>query len=194
MQPFSTDLSFAKSCDQQDPLATYRDRFHFPLKDEKPVIYFCGNSLGLQGKAVQAAVQTELDSWRELAIDGFRRGPHPWLYYQEYLTPAMARIVGAEPHEVTIMNTLTVNLHLLLLSFYRPTATRNLILMEKGAFPSDQYAVETLVRHFGLSPDAVIVEVEPAEGEFCIQPDALLEKIHELGDRLALVLSGGLQY
>jgi kynureninase len=194
MQPFSTDLSFAKSCDQQDPLATYRDRFHFPLKDEKPVIYFCGNSLGLQGKAVQAAVQTELDSWRDLAIDGFRRGPHPWLYYQEYLTPAMARIVGAEPHEVTIMNTLTVNLHLLLLSFYRPTATRNLILMEKGAFPSDQYAVETLVRHYGLSPDAIIVEVEPAEGEFCIQPDALLEKIHELGDRLAMVMIGGIQY
>lgn len=194
MNRFSTDISFAIEADKNDPLASYREQFHFPVKNGKPVIYFCGNSLGLQGKNVQEAVQTELDSWRELAIDGFRSGAHPWLYYQEYLTPAMAKIVGAAPHEVTIMNTLTVNLHLLLLSFYRPTAERKFILMEKGAFPSDQYAMETLVRHYGLNPDEVIVEIGPMEGEFCIREEELLRKINELGDRLAMVMIGGVQY
>lgn len=194
MNQFSTDISFAIEADKNDPLASFREQFHFPVKNGKPVIYFCGNSLGLQGKNVQAAVQTELDSWRELAIDGFRSGAHPWLYYQEYLTPAMAKIVGAAPHEVTIMNTLTVNLHLLLLSFYRPTAERKFILMEKGAFPSDQYAMETLVRHYGLNPDEVIVEIGPMEGEFCIREEELLKKINELGDRLAMVMIGGVQY
>lgn len=194
MNQFSTDISFAIEADKNDPLASFREQFHFPVKNGKPVIYFCGNSLGLQGKNVQAAVQTELDSWRELAIDGFRSGAHPWLYYQEYLTPAMAKIVGAAPHEVTIMNTLTVNLHLLLLSFYRPTAERKFILMEKGAFPSDQYAMETLVRHYGLNPDDVIVEIGPMEGEFCIREEELLRKINELGDRLAMVMIGGVQY
>lgn len=194
MNQFSTDISFAIEADKNDPLASFREQFHFPVKNGKPVIYFCGNSLGLQGKNVQAAVQTELDSWRELAIDGFRNGAHPWLYYQEYLTPAMAKIVGAAPHEVTIMNTLTVNLHLLLLSFYRPTAERKFILMEKGAFPSDQYAMETLVRHYGLNPDEVIVEIGPMEGEFCIREEELLKKINELGDRLAMVMIGGVQY
>jgi len=194
MNQFSTDISFAIEADKNDLLASFRGQFHFPVKNGKPVIYFCGNSLGLQGKNVQAAVQTELDSWRELAIDGFRSGAHPWLYYQEYLTPAMAKIVGAAPHEVTIMNTLTVNLHLLLLSFYRPTAERKFILMEKGAFPSDQYAMETLVRHYGLNPDDVIVEIGPMEGEFCIREEELLRKINELGDRLAMVMLGGVQY
>lgn len=194
MNQFSTDISFAIEADKNDPLASFREQFHFPVKNGKPVIYFCGNSLGLQGKNVQKAVQTELDSWRELAIDGFRSGAHPWLYYQEYLTPAMAKIVGAAPHEVTIMNTLTVNLHLLLLSFYRPTAERKFILMEKGAFPSDQYAMETLVRHYGLNPDEVIVEIGPMEGEFCIREEELLKKINELGDRLAMVMIGGVQY
>lgn len=194
MSEYSTDISYAIAADQRDPLAAYKDQFHFPVKNGKPVIYFCGNSLGLQGKQVQNAVQTELDAWRDLAIEGFRSGQHPWLYYQEYLSPGMARIVGAAPHEVTIMNTLTVNLHLLLLSFYHPTSERNLILMEKGAFPSDQYAVETLVRHYGLNPDEVIVEIGPAEGEFCISEESILQKIDSLGNRLAMVMLGGIQY
>lgn len=194
MSNYSTDLSYAIEADRLDPLASYKNQFHFPEKNGQPVIYFCGNSLGLQGKQVQSAFQTELDAWRELAIEGFRSGPNPWLYYQEYLTPGMAKIVGAAAHEVTIMNTLTVNLHLLLLSFYHPTAERNLILMEKGAFPSDQYAVETLVRHYGLNPDEIIVEIGPAEGEFCISEEAILQKIDSLGNRLAMVMLGGIQY
>lgn len=194
MTPYSLSPSFAAEADRQDPLAKYRDRFFFPEKNGKPVIYFCGNSLGLQGKDVPNAIQTELKSWENHAIGGFQQGEHPWLYYQEYLTPSMAKVVGALPHEVTVMNTLTVNLHLMLLSFYRPTANRKLILMEKGAFPSDQYAMETLVKHYALNPDEVIVEIAPTLGNFCITTEAITQTIQQLGDQLALVMLGGIQY
>lgn len=194
MTTYSLSSSFAAEADRQDPLASYRDTFFFPEKNGKPVIYFCGNSLGLQGKNVLAAMQTELNSWRDYAIGGFQQGEHPWLYYQEYLSPSMAKVVGALPHEVTVMNTLTVNLHLMLLSFYRPTEKRKIILMEKGAFPSDQYAMETLVKHYGLNPDEVIVEIAPAPGNFCITTNEITQAIHQLGDQLALVMLGGIQY
>lgn len=191
---YNLSPTFAKEADQKDPLAKYRDKFYFPEKNGKSVIYFCGNSLGLQGKDVPAAMQTELNSWRDYAIGGFQQGTHPWLYYQEYLAPPMAKIVGALPHEVTVMNTLTVNLHLMLLSFYQPTATRKLILMEKGAFPSDQYAMETFVKHYGLNPDEVIIEIAPSEGNFCISTDEITNTIQQLGDQLAMVMLGGIQY
>jgi len=194
MTPYTLSPSFAAEADQQDPLASYRDKFYFPEKNGKPVIYFCGNSLGLQGKDVPEAMQTELNSWRDYAIGGFQQGANPWLYYQEYLAPSMAKVVGALPHEVTVMNTLTVNLHLMLLSFYRPTEKRKLILMEKGAFPSDQYALETLVKHYGLNPDEVIVEIAPTPGNFCITTEEITHTIQQLGDQLAMVMLGGIQY
>ena len=194
MTPYTLSPTFAEEADRQDPLTKYRNKFYFPEKNGKPVIYFCGNSLGLQGKDVPEAMQTELNSWRDYAIGGFQHGANPWLYYQEYLAPSMAKVVGALPHEVTVMNTLTVNLHLMLLSFYRPTDSRKLILMEKGAFPSDQYALETLVKHHGLNPDEVIVEISPAPSNFCITTEEITHTINQLGDQLAMVMLGGIQY
>ena len=156
---FDTTLATAKLLDAQDELAAFKQQFHFPKHGDKDVIYFCGNSLGLQPTNVEAAVLQELADWKNLAISGFSKAKNPWLLYQEYLKPSLAKIVGAKEDEVTVMNTLTVNLHLLMLSFYKPTKQRFKIIMEAGAFPSDQYAVETLVRHFGLNPDETIAVV-----------------------------------
>ena len=191
---FSTNKDFALESDASDELSHYKEQFHFPQKDGKDVIYFCGNSLGLQPIQVEAAIQTELKSWRELAVGGYFGGTNPWLYYHDALRSSLSKIVGCLEDEVTVMNTLTVNLHLLLLSFYHPTKDRFKILMEAGAFPSDQYALETIVRHYGLDPSTTIVEIAPREGEKTLQTQDILDEIANQGENLALILFGGINY
>lgn len=192
--PFEPTLSFAASLDEVDKLASFKTQFHFPKHNNEEVIYFCGNSLGLQPKGVEAAIQTELDAWRNLGVEGYFTGTNPWLYYQDYVAESLAKITGAKTHEVTVMNTLTVNLHLLMLSFYRPTSQRYKIIMEAGAFPSDQYAIETLVKHFGLNPSEAIIEVSPRENEKLIREEDILNAIQLNGASLAMVLFGGINY
>ena len=191
---FNTSSDFAKQADAADELAYFKQQFHFPKHHGKDVIYFCGNSLGLQPVNVEAAVQTELKSWRDEAVGGYFGGTNPWLYYQDYLKTSLSKIVGCKEDEVTAMNTLTVNLHLLLLSFYRPTHERFKILMEAGAFPSDQYAVETLVKHLGFDPATAIVEIAPKPGEKILHTKDIVETIEKLGNSLAVVLFGGINY
>lgn len=194
MFAFTTDLSYAQKADAADILAEFKKEFHFPAKDGRNVIYFCGNSLGLQPRAVQSAIETELNTWRELAIGGYFNGTNPWLFYHQYCTPALAKMMGAKEGEITVMNALTVNLHLLMLSFYKPTATRYKVIMEAGAFPSDQYAVETLVKHFGLNPDEAIIEIAPRPHEKTLRTEDILSTIQSTGDALAMVLFGGINY
>lgn len=191
---FDTSISTAKQLDDADILAPLKEQFHFPKHEEKNVIYFCGNSLGLQPKNVEAAVLQELNDWKNLAISGFVKAKNPWLTYQEYLKPSLAKIIGAKADEVTVMNTLTVNLHLLMLSFYKPTKQRFKIMMEAGAFPSDQYAVETLVKHFGLNPDETIIEIAPREGEKLLRNEDIISAIATHGESLAVVMFGGINY
>ena len=186
--------SFAETMDANDPLARFKSQFHFPKHGGNDVIYFCGNSLGLQPKNVAAAIETELTTWRELAIGGYFGGTNPWLHYQEYTRATLAGMMGAKDNEITVMNALTVNLHLLMLSFYKPTATRFKIIMEAGAFPSDQYAVETLVKHFNLDPETAIIEIKPEAGKKTIENSALVTAIEAAGDSLAMVLFGGINY
>jgi kynureninase len=186
--------SFAETMDANDPLARFKSQFHFPKHDGNDVIYFCGNSLGLQPKNVAAAIETELTTWRELAIGGYFGGTNPWLHYQEYTRATLANMMGAKEHEITVMNALTVNLHLLMLSFYKPTATRFKIIMEAGAFPSDQYAVETLVKHFNLDPETAIIEIKPEAGKKTIENSAIVTAIEAAGESLAMVLFGGINY
>jgi kynureninase len=193
-QPFEASLDFARSLDKADTLASYRSQFHFPQHEGKDAIYFCGNSLGLQPKNLAAAMQTELNTWQQLAVGGYFNGPNPWLYYQDYMKPGMAKIVGAKDDEVTLMNTLTLNLHLLMLSFYRPGKQRYKIMMEAGAFPSDQYAVETMVKHHGFDPADAIIEVAPKPGEKILHTTDIINAIETHGDALALVLFGGMNY
>jgi len=168
--------------------------FHFPQHQNQPAIYFCGNSLGLQPKSVASAIETELNTWKELAVGGYFNGPNPWLNYQEYLKPSLAKLVGAKEMEVSAMNALTVNLHLLMLSFYKPTNDRFKIIMEAGAFPSDQYAVETLVKHFGLNPAEAIIEIAPIEDKKTLSTNQIIEAINQAGSSLAMVLFGGINY
>ena len=185
----------AATLDATDPLASFRHEFHLPPgPDGQPCAYFCGNSLGLLPKAARAAVEREFQSWEARGVEGHFLGPSPWLRYHETLAAATARLVGARPLEVVVMNTLTVNLHLLLATFYRPTATRYKVLMEGGAFPSDQYALESQARLHGLNPDDVIVELVPRPGEHTLRTDDIEARIAELGDSLATVIIGGVNY
>ena len=191
---YSASQSFAASMDANDPLAHFKTQFHFPKHDDSDVIYFCGNSLGLQPKIAAAAIDTELASWRDLAIGGYFGGTNPWLNYQEYTRAALGNMMGAKEHEITVMNALTVNLHLLMLSFYKPTSTRFKIIMEAGAFPSDQYAVETMVKHFNLDPETAIIEIKPEAGKKTLENSAIVSAIEAAGDSLAMVLFGGINY
>jgi kynureninase len=158
------------------------------------VLYFCGNSLGLQPKTVRPAILAELDHWAEHGVEGHFRGDLPWMHYHKFLTQQTARLVGALPHEVVVMNTLTVNLHLMLVSFYRPTQQRYKIVMEAGAFPSDQYAMETQARWHGFDPAEAIVEIAPRPGEDTLRTEDIIETIEREGDRVALVIFGGVNY
>jgi kynureninase len=193
-QPFTNELSFAQQMDKEDPLAKYKKAFYFPQHNNEDVIYFCGNSLGLQPKSVRDAIEVELNSWKELAIGGYMKGTNPWLYYQQYLNKPLSHIMGCLEEEVTVMNALTVNLHLFLLSFYKPQGKKNKIIMEAGAFPSDQYAVETIVKHYGLAPDQIIIELVPQPGEKILNTKDIVTAIKTTGEELALVLLGGINY
>ncbi|KAF0240361.1 MAG: kynureninase [Sediminibacterium sp.] len=191
---FKTVIDFAIELDNQDPIKHYKTQFHFPQHQGKDAIYFCGNSLGLQPKNTEDAFITELRTWKELAVGGYFNGKNPWLYYQDYTKKTLAAIVGAKEDEVTVMNALTVNLHLLMLSFYKPTKKRFKIMMEAGAFPSDQYAVETLVKHFGFDPNEAIIEISPKQGEKILHTNDILAAIDSAGDTLAMVMFGGINY
>jgi kynureninase len=191
---FKNTLEFAQSLDAQDNLRSYRDEFIFPKINGKEVIYFTGNSLGLQPKRTKGFVDEVMKDWAELAVEGHFYAKKPWWDYHERLAEPLAKVVGALPEEVSVMNTLTVNLHLLMVSFYRPTSTRFKILCEEKAFPSDQYMFQSQVRFHGLDPDETIVEIKKREGENHWRTEDILEKIEELGGELALVLIGGVNY
>lgn len=191
---YENSLAFAQKLDAQDALREYRSQFIFPQHDAQDVLYCCGNSLGLQPKAVRQALLAELDQWAEHGVEGHFRGEMPWMYYHKFLTEPSARLVGALPHEVVVMNTLTVNLHLLMVTFYRPTPTRFKIVMEAGAFPSDQYAMESQVRAHGFDPETAIIEVAPRPGEDILRTEDILAVIEQEGDSIATVMFSGVNY
>jgi kynureninase len=186
--------AFAQKMDQEDSLRSYRGHFLFPKINGVEAIYFCGNSLGLQPKSVTNYLTKELGNWGEMAVDGHFDGEDAWLYVREKSKPALAEILGAQTHEVVAMNNLTVNLHLLMVSFYRPTKDRYKIIIEAGAFPSDQYMLESQVKWHGLNPEEVIVELKPRKGEHTLRTEDILAEIQRQGDSLAMVNMAGLQY
>jgi len=191
---FENTPEFAKLLDSQDPLHAYSDQFIFPKVKDKKVIYFTGNSLGLQPKRTKKYIDEVINDWANLAVEGHFYAEKPWWDYHERLTKPLSRIVGAKPSEVTVMNTLTVNLHLLMVSFYRPTAKRYKIICEAKAFPSDQYMFQSQVQFHGYEASDAIVEIQRREGEHNIRLEDILSKIKEVGDELALVLIGGVNY
>lgn len=192
---FETGLSFAQRLDAEDPLAAFRGRFHIPKKaDGTDTLYFCGNSLGLQPRIAADYVDAELEKWKDLGVKGHFEGEIPWMPYHEFLAQDMASLVGGKPGEVVSMNSLTVNLHLMMVSFYRPDQQRYKILIEDQAFPSDRYAVESQVRFHGLDPEQAIIRVSPRAGEACIRDDDLRARIEQDGDAIALILLPGVQY
>jgi kynureninase len=181
--------------DTKDSLSTFRSKFHIPKKaDGSDVIYFAGNSLGLQPKNVREYVEQELLDWEKLGVEGHNSAKHPWLPYHEFLTEKTARLVGAKPLEVVNMNTLTVNLHLMLVSFYRPVKQRHKILIEGHAFPSDHYAVQSQIKFHGFNPEESLLEIFPREGENYIRTDDILELIEKEGESIALVMLAGVNY
>ncbi len=187
------DLQYAKQQDEQDELKDFRDLFHIPIHEGKEAIYFCGNSLGLQPKSVEEYIQTELKNWREKAIDKFFEGENPWLSYHRLFNHE-AELVGAKPSEVVLMNALTVNLHLMMVSFYRPEDKRFKIMMEAGAFPSDQYAVESQLKFHGYSYEEGLIELKPRKGEHTLRTADIIHAIETHEDEIALVLLPGIQY
>jgi kynureninase len=191
---FENNLVFARTLDQQDPLREMRNEYLFPEQDGKPFIYLCGNSLGLQPKVAKEVLQVQLDNWQHRAVEGWFDGESPWMFYHKDLKKLMAPIVGAKIEEVCPMNTLTVNLHLLLVSFYQPKAKRFKIIMEAGAFPSDQYAIESQVRFHGYDPKEAIIEVKPLEGAYTLNTSEIVKAIADHADEVALVLFGGINY
>jgi kynureninase len=193
MIPFENSLAFAQTMDANDPLKDFRNQFHFPTFHEKPIRYFTGNSLGLQPKKAAQYIHEELEAWAKYGVEGHFLAKRPWYAYHENLTEYTAEVVGAKPIEVVVTHSLTTNLHLLMVSFFRPSGKRNKILCEAKAFPSDQYALESQIKFHGLSMEH-LVEVSPREGEQLIREEDILDKIHELGDELALVMIGGVNY
>lgn len=191
---FENTIAFANHLDEQDSLKNFRNQFYIPLINGKESIYFTGNSLGLQPKATQDYVLNELEDWASFGVEGHFHARKPWMPYHEMFAAPLAKLVGALPEEVVAMNQLTVNLHLLMVSFYRPTKQRYKIICEAKAFPSDQYAIESQVRHHGLNPDDAIIEVAPKEGEYAIHTADILAAIEQHGNETALVLFGGVNY
>jgi kynureninase len=192
---FSVDEGFACKMDVQDPLRDFRDSFYLPLgKDARPVIYFAGNSLGLMPKAARDVVDQELDNWARFGVDAHHAADTPWYSYHEALREPTARLVGAKPIEVVCMNSLTVNLHLMMATFYRPTKLRFKILMEEPAFPSDTYAIKTQISYNGLSPKDALMLAHPRKGEFTIRTEDIVNLIEKNADQLAVVMVGGVNF
>jgi kynureninase len=191
----SLERSFAEQQDRADPLARMRSEFRIPTHaDGTEQVYLCGHSLGLQPKAVAGFVQEELDSWARRAVDGHFESQRPWLTYHERFAPSLARLVGAQPLEVVAMNTLTVNLHLMLATFYRPTRERSKILIEKNAFSSDRYAVASQVRLHGFDPQTAMLEIGPRAGEEAVRTEDVLALIEREGAQIATVMLPSVQY
>ncbi|WP_234737040.1 kynureninase [Tellurirhabdus bombi] len=197
---YENSLHFARQLDKNDPLRRFRDQFHIPERDGQPLIYFCGNSLGLQPKAVQGVLAQELAVWQQHGVEGWfdrmdtSEGDQSWYTMHKRCKEPLAQIVGAEPSEVCPMNNLTINMHLMLTSFYQPTAQRTKILTIGGDFPSDQYALETHIKARGYNPDEVLIEVFPRSGNYTWHLDDILAAIEEHRDSLALVMMSGLHY
>ncbi|TBO37027.1 kynureninase [Pedobacter kyonggii] len=191
---FENNLLFAQAQDETDQLRNFRSQFLFPNHNGNDFIYLCGNSLGLQPKVASEVLKGQLNNWANYAVEGWFDGNEPWMFYHKALKKLMAPIVGALPSEVCPMNTLTVNLHLLMVSFYQPKGKRFKIIMEGGAFPSDQYAIESQVRFHGFDPKEAIIEVFPNEGEEILHTEDIVAKIKENTDEIALVLFGGINY
>lgn len=191
---FENTASFADQLDQEDELKDFRDQFYIPIINGRESIYLTGNSLGLQPKATQHAVVNELEDWANFGVEGHFHARQPWFSYHEMFPQYLSAIVGALPEEIVVMNQLTVNLHLLMTSFYRPTEDRYKIICEAKAFPSDQYALESQARLHGLDPEEAIVEVAPREGEHTIRKEDILSAIATHGNSIALVLFGGVNY
>jgi kynureninase len=192
---YEPTLAFAKAQDRQDPLNRFREKFHIP-KDANgnDIVYLCGNSLGLQPKNTQKYIQEELNDWAKFGVEGHTEAKHPWMPYHEFLTNSMAKIVGAKPSEVVMMNTLTTNLHLLMVSFYRPTKTKYKILIESDAFPSDKYAVESQLDFHGFDPKEGLILWKPRKGEELCRFEDFEEIMKNQGDEIALILIGTTNY
>ena len=191
----SAHLDFATKLDATDSLARFRHEFTFPQSPAgKPSLYFAGNSLGLQPKKARSYILEELEDWDRLGVEGHLHARHPWLPYHEFVTEPAARVVGAKPEEVVVMNTLSVNLHLLMVSFYRPTRERSRILIEAGAFPSDRYGVASQVRFHGFDPHTSVLEIAPRKGEDTIREEDLLELIEREGHSISVIWLGNSNY
>src|SRR6266705_4035144 len=192
---FSTDEDFARQLDREDSLRQFRKKFHLPVgKDGKPLIYFAGNSLGLMPKSARQIVEQELGDWAKLGVDAHLDGATPWYSYHETLREPIARLVGAKPNEVVCMNSLTVNLHLMMATFYRSTKSRFKILMEEPAFPSDTYAIKTQIVHHGFDPNEALVLARPRKGEFTVRQEDIEAALDKHGDEIAVVLIAGVNF
>jgi len=191
---YQSSLAFAIEQDSNDPLKDFRNRFLIPQHHGKDAIYLCGNSLGLQPVSAEQHIADQLSTWKNLAVEGWFQGNDPWLSYHKQLSSSISKIVGALENEVTVMNSLTVNLHLLMVSFYKPTIKRFKIIMEGGAFPSDQYAMESQVRFHGFDPKEAVIEIFAREGELTLRTEDIIQKINEHADELTLVMFAGINY
>lgn len=191
---YKNDLDFALKMDAQDELRGFREQFNFPSFTDKRVLYFTGNSLGLQPKKAHEHVKVEMDDWAKWGVEGHFHGRNPWFSYHELLTDKMAEVVGANSNEVVVMGSLSTNIHLLMVSFYQPKGKRTKILCEAKAFPSDQYILETQLKFHGLNPEEHLIEVSPREGEELIREEDIYQAIQEAGDELALIMIGGVNY
>ncbi|MFI1771670.1 kynureninase [Thalassobellus citreus] len=195
MHNYKQGLDYAKEQDRNDALSSYRNQFHIPKdKHGNDLIYMTGNSLGLQPKTTKAYVNQELEDWANLGVEGHLEAKNPWLPYHEFLTESMAKVVGAKPIEVVVMNTLTANLHFMMVSFYKPTKTRYKILIESDAFPSDKYAVESQLRHHGFDDKEGVILWEPRKGDELLNYDDLETILEAQGDEIALIMIGGVNY
>ena len=188
---YESSISFAQEADQRDPLKKFRNQFHIPQGKAKDLIYFAGNSLGLMPIMSRSSVSKELEVWEKMGVLGQHKR---WVDYHKHLTESTATIVGAKPKEVVVMNALTINLHLLMISFYQPTPKKNKIIIEHGAFPSDQYAVESQIRLHGYNPKDTLIEIRPREGEICLRTKDIIDTINQHGDSVATVLIGSVNY
>ena len=192
---FQPGEDFAIAMDELDPLRSYRDRFLFPKNsDGVDCVYLCGHSLGLQPKTVAEYIEQELKDWAQLGVEGHFRATNPWMPYHRLLAEQTAALVGAKPLEVVVMNSLTINLHLMMVSFYRPTPSRHKIVVERGAFPSDQYAVKSQIHFHGFDPASSLIELTPLPGESCLRDEEIEALIEHSGNEIALILLGGVNY
>ena len=192
---FSADEDFARQLDAEDLLRHFREKFHLPLgPDGGPLIYFAGNSLGLMPKAARTVVERELDDWAKRAVDAHHAADTPWYSYHETLREPTARLVGAQPNEVICMNSLTVNLHLMMATFYRPTKSRFKVLMEEPAFPSDTYAIKSQIVHHGFDPKDALVLAAPRKGELTIRQEDIESALEKYGQQIAIVMIGGINF